>query len=55
LKTRKLLKNREAENAVAAEIAPNWNVSGTRDFSFAKRNLGYRVTFDFELPTTREL
>jgi hypothetical protein len=41
LKTRRLLKNREAENAVAAEIAPNWNVSGTRDSSFAKRNLGY--------------
>jgi hypothetical protein len=26
------LKNGEAENAVAAEIAPNWSVSGTRGF-----------------------
>jgi len=41
LKTRKLLKNREAENAVAAEIAPNWNVSGTRRKSdFKKRTFG---------------
>jgi hypothetical protein len=38
LKTRKLLENREAENAVAAEIAPNWNVSGTqRKSDFKKR------------------
>jgi hypothetical protein len=50
LKIRKLFKNREAENAVAAEIARNWNVSETQDFSFAKRNLGYRVTFDVAPP-----
>src|SRR5262249_42922244 len=30
LKTRNLLKNRAAQNALASEIAPNWNVSGTR-------------------------
>jgi len=33
LKTRNLLKNREAQNALASEIAPNWNVSGTLDFA----------------------
>jgi hypothetical protein len=33
LKTRKLLIFRDAQNAVASEIAPNWNVSGTRVFS----------------------
>jgi hypothetical protein len=51
LKIRKLLKNREAENAVAADIAPNWNVPRTWDFSFAKQNLRDRVTFESELPT----
>lgn len=35
LKTRKLLIFRDAQNAVASEIAPNWNVSGTRVFSAA--------------------
>jgi len=34
LKTRKLLTFRDAKNAEPGEIAPNWNVSGTRDFSF---------------------
>src|SRR6476660_5670219 len=32
LKIRNLLKNRNAQNALASEIAPNWNVSGTRVF-----------------------
>jgi hypothetical protein len=32
LKTRKLLILREAKNAEHREIAPNWNVSGTRVF-----------------------
>jgi hypothetical protein len=32
LKTRKLLKNGRAQKSENAEIAPNWNVSGTRDF-----------------------
>jgi len=51
LKTRNLLIFRDAQNAENGEIAPNWNVSGTRDFSFAKRNAGYRVTFVSELST----
>lgn len=33
LKTRTLLKNREARNAQSVGIAPNWNVSGTRTLS----------------------
>ena len=32
LKTRKLLILLDAQNSRNAEIAPNWNVSGTRDF-----------------------
>jgi len=32
LKTRNLLKNPDAQNALVSEIAPNWNVSGTRVF-----------------------
>jgi hypothetical protein len=32
LKIRKLLKNKNAENAQASKIEPNWNVSGTWDF-----------------------
>jgi hypothetical protein len=51
LKTRKLLILRDAENVANGEIAPNWNVSGTRVFSIAKRNSDYRVTFISELPT----
>jgi hypothetical protein len=51
LKTRNLLIFREAQSAENGEIVPNWNVSGTRDFSFAKRNAGYRVTFVSELST----
>jgi hypothetical protein len=35
VKTRKLLKNRRAQKSKNAEIAANWNVSGTPDFSFA--------------------
>jgi hypothetical protein len=40
LKTRNLLIFRDAQNVKNGEIAPNWNVSGTRDFSFAERNAG---------------
>jgi hypothetical protein len=32
LKTRNLLIFRDAQNAENDKIAPNWNVSGTRDF-----------------------
>jgi len=32
LKMRNLLKNRQAQKSKSAEIAPNWNVSGTRVF-----------------------
>ena len=32
LKTRNLLKNRRAQDALASEIEPNWNVSGTPVF-----------------------
>ena len=53
LKTRKLLIFRHAKNAEYRKIAANWNVSGTRDFSFAKRNSGYRVTFCFRVGTNR--
>ena len=35
LKASKLLIFLDAQNAENGEIAPNWNVSGTRDFSFA--------------------
>ena len=38
LKTQNLLILRDAQNAENGQIAPNWNVSGTRDFSLAKRN-----------------
>jgi len=34
LKTRKLLILLDAQNSRNAEIALNWNVSGTRDFHF---------------------
>jgi hypothetical protein len=34
LKTRNLLIFRDAQNVENDKIAPNWNVSGTRDFSF---------------------
>ena len=37
LKTRKLLKNRRAQKSKSAEIAFNWNVSGTRDFHRARQ------------------
>jgi hypothetical protein len=32
LKTRRLLKNKDAKNAQTSKIGPNWNVSGTWDF-----------------------
>jgi hypothetical protein len=51
IEARNVLIFRDAQNAENGEIAPNWNVSGTRDFSFAKRNAGYRVTFVSELST----
>jgi hypothetical protein len=35
LKTHKLLISRDAQKSKNAEIAPNWNVSGTRDFQFS--------------------
>jgi len=38
-----LLIFRDAQNAENGKIAPNWNVSGTRDFSFAKQNANCRV------------
>jgi hypothetical protein len=44
LKARNLLIFREAQNAGNDEIAANWNVSGTRDFSFAIGNSAYRVS-----------
>jgi hypothetical protein len=56
LKTRNLLILRDVKNARIAEIAPNWNVSGTRVF-------GYQAKFRFAallfvvaegLPTIRE-
>jgi hypothetical protein len=34
LKTRNLLIFRPAKNAEYGKMAPNWNVSGTRDFRF---------------------
>jgi len=38
--TGNLLIFRDAQNAENSKIAANWNVSGTRDFSFARRNPG---------------
>ena len=35
LKTRSLLIFRDAKNAENCQIAPNWNVSGTRDFQIS--------------------
>jgi hypothetical protein len=37
LKTRNLLIFRDAKNAENCQIAPNWNVSGTRDFDLFTR------------------
>jgi hypothetical protein len=37
LKKRKLLKNKNAENAQTSEIGPNWNVSGTWDFHSSQK------------------
>ena len=41
------MKNREAENAVAVEIAPNWNVSGTQDFHLPPMKTVYRLKLMF--------
>ncbi len=35
IETRNLLIFRDAKNAEHGKIAPNWNVSGTRDFQFS--------------------
>jgi len=40
VKTQNLLIFRDAQSDENGQIAPNWNVSGTRDFSLAKRNTG---------------
>jgi hypothetical protein len=53
LKTHKLLIFRGAQNVENGEIGPNWNVSGTRVLSSAKRNSDFRVTFISELPIVR--
>jgi len=47
LKTRNLLILRNAKNAENGKIAPNWNVSGTRDFSIGqtKFSLPPQVSF----------
>ena len=45
LKTRGLLKNRRAQKSKNAELALNWNVSGTRDFPFSPTKSAYRVMF----------
>jgi hypothetical protein len=37
LKTRSFLIFRDGLNAENGKIAPNWNVSGTRDFSFPNK------------------
>jgi hypothetical protein len=44
LKTGNLLIFRDAQNAENSKIAANWNVSGTRDFSFVKQNPGMANT-----------
>jgi hypothetical protein len=43
LKIRNLLIFPDAQNAENGKCAPNWNVSGARDFSFPKENGNYRV------------
>jgi hypothetical protein len=53
LKTRKLLIFLDAQNAENGEIAPNWNVSGTRDFSFADEIPIPAFPQVSELPTIR--
>src|SRR5208282_2781800 len=52
LKTRNLLILPVTQNAENGEIALNWNVSGTRDFSFAKRNFGTASRLSPKLATT---
>jgi hypothetical protein len=39
LKTSKLLRNKDAENAQTTKIGPNWNVSGTWDFHPSRNTL----------------
>jgi len=45
LKTRKLLIFRDAKNAANGKIAPNWIVSGTRDFQPAGQSCKGRSHF----------
>src|SRR6266480_4599141 len=47
LKTRKLLIFRDAQNALASEIAPNWNVSGTRPRSLFWRHMDRAASLSF--------
>jgi hypothetical protein len=60
LKTRNLLIFRDAKNAKNGKIAPNWNVSGTRDFSFAEQNsrllrfICFRVAYHLEISSEAE-
>jgi hypothetical protein len=51
LKTHNLLTFRDGQNAENGKIAPNWNVSGTPDLSFAKQNANYRVVLSARGPT----
>jgi hypothetical protein len=53
LKTRKLLIFLDAQNAENGEIAPNWNVCGTRDFSFADEIAITAFPQVSDLPTIR--
>src|SRR6202011_497032 len=58
LKARNLLIFRDAKNAKNGKIAANWNVSGTRDFSFAEQNsmllrfICFRVAYHLEIITS---
>jgi hypothetical protein len=53
LKTWKLLIFLDAQNAENGKIAANWNVSGTRDSSFADEILITAFPQVSELPTIR--
>lgn len=53
LKTRKLLKIRPAKTEEYYKMAPNWNISGTRDFNLLSEIQLRRLTFVSEPPTTR--
>src|SRR6266403_5943440 len=60
LKTRNLLIFRDAQNAENGKIAPNWNVSGTRDFqpachiSFSGNYVIPLSDLAYCLPTSRD-